>query len=48
MLRRRHVDLLDWIKIALAVGLMSVGVQLYAGAPDLPAPTTVVTQPVAR
>ncbi len=46
--RSRTVDLMDWIKIALAVGLMSVGVQLYAGAPDAPASAPVATQPVAR
>lgn len=28
------MNLKDWIKIALAVGLLSLGVQLYAGAAD--------------
>jgi hypothetical protein len=39
------VNLKDWIKIALAVGLLSLGVQLYAGALPMDAsgaqPTTV-------
>lgn len=34
------MNLKDWIKIALAVGLLSLGVQLYAGAvPAMPAST---------
>ena len=37
---------MDWIKIALAVGLMSVGVQLYAAAPEQPAAVTVAGQPL--
>ncbi len=46
--RSRSVELMDWVKIALAVGLMSVGVQLYAGAPDAPVPAAVAVQPAQR
>jgi hypothetical protein len=46
--RSRTVDLMDWIKIALAVGLMSVGVQLYAGAPHAQASAAVAVQPAVR
>lgn len=35
---RRTVNLKDWIKIALAIGLLSLGVQLYAGAVPSHAP----------
>lgn len=35
---RPIVNLKDWIKIALAIGLLSLGVQLYAGAVPTHAP----------
>lgn len=45
------MNLKDLIKIALAVGLLSVGVQIYAETPELSAPTAAVapvTLPAAR
>lgn len=41
---RTAVNLKDWIKIALAVGLLSLGVQLYAGAVPTDAPAA---QPIS-
>ncbi|HMW22882.1 MAG TPA: hypothetical protein PKC59_05565 [Burkholderiaceae bacterium] len=38
------MNLKDWIKIALAVGLLSLGVQLYAGAVPTDAPAA---QPIS-
>lgn len=46
-IRRPTVNLKDLIKIALAVGLVSVGAQLYA-APSAQAQTPALAQPASR
>lgn len=46
-IRRPTVNLKDLIKIALAVGLVTVGAQLYA-APSAQAQTPALAQPASR